>query len=195
MNEICKLLADSESDKHFIESSKTNRGRRVHKYGPIYGLLLHALYNKIQRPLKILEVGVATGISLVKWSELDFVDLVVGIDPGMDPLVEFNNKIRYSKHDGYTIETVEYLKEEYNKFDLIIDDGTHEWDHQKFFFENYFDLLNEHGVLFCEDVYTKYLDNFEKIKKDLGLYIIDLTRNINTDENEVIILRFKDSVI
>lgn len=195
MKTICKLLATSDSDKHYIQNSSSNNGRIVHKYGPIYALILHTLHNTLQRPLKILEVGVATGASLVNWSKIEFVDRVVGIDPGMDPCVKFNEKIDYTKHDGYVYSTIEYLKNTYEKFDLIIDDGSHEWDHQRFFLENYYELLSEQGILLCEDVYTSTLKHVEELRDDLNLYILDLTHNINTDENEVIILRFKEPIL
>ncbi len=195
MKTICKLLADSHSDKHHIQNSNTNNGRLVHKYGPVYALILHTLYNVVQRPLKILEVGVATGASLVNWSEIEFVDRVVGIDPGMDPCVEFNKKIDYTKHDGYNHTTIEYLKNKYTNFDLIIDDGSHEWEHQQFFLENYYNLLSEQGILLCEDVYTSNLSQVEDLKDTLNLYILNLAHNINVDNNEVIVLRFKEPII
>ena len=195
MINISKLLAASESDKHYISSSSNSKGRLVHKYGPIYDFVFLSQYCKLKRPLRILEIGVATGESLVVWSQFDYVEQVVGIDPGMNPTIKFNNKIHYTKHDGYSADTINFLKETYNGFDIIIDDGPHELIYQKYFFENYFQLLNEGGLMMCEDVYTNNLKDILELKKHFELYVIDLTQNINTDNNEIIVFRFKDNIL
>ncbi len=186
------MLSDSNSDKHIIHDDSNKQGRDVHMYGPIYDFLFYSQYCKKGKPLKVLEIGVATGISLVVWSNITFVEMVVGVDPGMDPTVCFNNKIFYSKHNGYVVETIDYLKITYVGFDIIIDDGSHEWEHQKFFLENYSTLLNNNGIMVCEDVDSKNLENILLLKNSLKLYILDLRQNINIDNNEIMVLKYCD---
>jgi 2-polyprenyl-3-methyl-5-hydroxy-6-metoxy-1,4-benzoquinol methylase len=194
MTNICKILSDSLCDKHFIPRDPNVHGRQAHRYGPIYDLLFHSQAHKVGRPLKILEIGVATGISLVIWSNLDFVEHVVGIDI-LEPEIPLNNKITFYKQDAYTLETISALKEKHGLFDIIIDDGSHAWEHQEFFLKNYDELLSEKGMLYCEDIHTSFLGNLNNIKDDLKLYIIDLSRNINVDNNDYIVLKYKENAV
>jgi 2-polyprenyl-3-methyl-5-hydroxy-6-metoxy-1,4-benzoquinol methylase len=194
MSNICKILSDSLCDKHFIPGDKDVKGRQAHRYGPIYDLLLHAQAHKKDAPIKILEIGVATGISLILWSELDFVEHVVGMDI-LDPELTLNSKITFYNRDAYTQETIDFLKQNHGLFDIIIDDGSHAWHHQEFFLKNYDQLLSEKGVMYCEDIHASFLGNLNALKDEHKLYILDLSRNINVDNNDYVVLKYKQIAI
>ena len=102
----------------------------------------------------------------------------------------FSNKaehLRTKKH--YICENL--LKEKEGKFDIIIDDGPHTWASQEWFFMYYYSLLNEGGVLVCEDIFEGHQTNLAKLKQDYGLYVLDLRINNNPNRDEIMALRFK----
>lgn len=194
MKNICQIISDSLCDKHFIPGDPNAKGRQAHRYGPFYDLLLHSQAHKKGSPIKVLEIGVATGISLILWSELSFVEHVVGMDV-LEPDLALNSKITFYKQDAYTPETINMLREKHGLFDLIIDDGSHAWEHQEFFLKNYDQLLTENGTMYCEDIHNSHLDKLMAIKDQYKLYIVDLNKNINIDNNDCIVLKYKQPAI
>jgi CMP-N-acetylneuraminic acid synthetase len=109
--------------------------------------------------------------------------------------MSLNNKTTFYKQDAYNTDTISMLKQKHGLFDIIIDDGSHAWEHQDFFLRNYNQLLSENGVLYCEDIHSSFLDNLVKIKDELKLYIIDLNKNINVDNNDCIVLKYKKEIL
>jgi len=83
------------------------------------------------------------------------------------------------------------LLDVHGKFDVIIDDGPHSWESQVWFFKNYDTLLNDGGVLVCEDIWERHIERLASLKKELDLYIIDLRLNKNAHHNEIIALKYK----
>lgn len=140
---IKDLLIDSGSDK-----------QSAHRYGFMYDLLCSRLYALKGKPLNVMEIGVSEyeGGSPFAFCRSEMVGRFVGIDTH-----DFQEtppaKAEFYTLDAYCHESVNTLLEtEGAKFDLIIDDGDHEYASQKFFLENYIDLLADNGLLVCEDV-------------------------------------------
>jgi len=194
MNNICKILSDSPCDKHFIVGDADVKGRQVHRYGPIYDLLFYAQAYKKGSPVNVLEIGVASGISLIIWSKLNFVKHVVGLDV-LNPELTLNDKITFYNRNAYTQETIGFLKQNHDLFDIIIDDGSHAWEHQEFFLKNYDQLLTDNGIMYCEDIHASFLNNIMSIKDEHKLFVIDLSKNINIDNNDYVVLKYKEPAI
>jgi spermidine synthase len=95
------------------------------------------------------------------------------------------------QYDAYTFDMLNLIKEKEGKFDIIIDDGPHTWASQEWFFIYYYSLLNDGGVLVCEDIFEGYQEVLAKLKQDYGLYVLDLRMNNNPNRDEIIALRFK----
>jgi len=170
-----------------------------HKYGRGYDLIFADQLLKQNRGLRVLEIGIYKGSSLQSFSEIPYVDKCVGIDTGMTNVnleFEFNSeKVKIylgPEYDAYKEDTLNLLLENEGKFDIIIDDGPHSWESQEWFFRNYTKLLNDNGVLVCEDVFEYHYDNLISLKKELGLYVLDLRMNNNHDGNEFLVLKYKD---
>jgi autotransporter strand-loop-strand O-heptosyltransferase len=89
---------------------------------------------------------------------------------------------------------IDIIKQNEGKFDIIIDDGPHTWKSQKWFFENYYDLLNDGGVLFCEDIHENNYINLKELTSRLNLYVLDLRLNSNINRDEIIALRYKEGI-
>ena len=162
--EALAKTSDKESDKG-------------HKYGKMYDLILNAIAMKVNRKLRICEIGVSfygEG-SLKAFSELDIIESVVGVDviPYAPALPE---NATFLLSDAYSLETVRMLSETHQKFDLIIDDGSHNSKDQEFFIKHYGQLLSEHGKLVCEDVHDANF--FKRMCRDEGCYGFDGWSNI-----------------
>lgn len=142
MKSIKDLLIDSNSDK-----------QSGHRYGFIYDLLFTRLAVQKQKPLTVLEIGVSEygEGSLKAYADSDLVAYAVGVDvkPYRGTLTD---KMRFHLLDAYSEDAIDYLKIIEGTFDIIIDDGTHTYQHQAFFLEHYTALLAENGLLVCEDV-------------------------------------------
>jgi hypothetical protein len=171
----------------------------THRYGISYDLIFNSQYLKQNRPLRILEIGISLfgDGSVGSLSEIDYIEKYVGLDikpyNGMYP----NDKITIyagPEYDAYKLEMINMLQEKEGKFDIIIDDGPHTWESQQWFFENYYSLLNEGGVLLCEDIHGQHYNQLQQLSKKLKLYILDLRMNNNPNGDEIIALRYKNKI-
>lgn len=181
--DIGELLNSCGSDKNSF-----------HKYGNGYNLIFSEQFLKQGRPLKVLEIGVFNGASINAFSQIPYVDEVIGIDT-YSSFVSNDPKIKLyigGEFDAYSLKTLDILKTNHEKFDIIIDDGPHTWESQEWFFRNYGELLNEGGVLVCEDIHESHVYNLRKLKNELNLYVLDLRFNANPDFNEFLVLRYKN---
>jgi hypothetical protein len=169
----------------------------THKYGISYDLVFNSQYLKLNRPLKILEIGISLfgDGSVGPLSEIEYIEKYIGIDNKEYVGNNLNNKVKIyagPEYDAYKKETINLLLENEGKFDIIIDDGPHTWESQEWFFENYYDLLNEDGVLLCEDIHESNYNLLQNLTKKLNLYVLDLRANNNPNGDEIIALRFKN---
>ena len=165
-----------------------------HKYGNGYNLIFSEQFLKQGRPLKVLEIGVFNGASINGFSQIPYVSEVVGVDT-YSSFVTDNPKITLyigNEFDAYSLRTLDMLKSNHEKFDIIIDDGPHTWESQEWFFRNYIELLTEGGVLVCEDISIDYIKNLKKLQIELDLYVLDLRFNANPNYNEFLALRYKN---
>jgi cephalosporin hydroxylase len=113
------------------------------------------------KPCKILEIGVQNGGSLQLYKKyFPFAEKIVGID--IDP----NSK--NAEADNIFVEIgsqadVDFLAEvndTHGPFDIVIDDGSHVFEHQIASFEALFPLASSTAVYIVEDVHTSYLPDF-----------------------------------
>ncbi len=78
-----------------------------------------------------------------------------------------------------------------DKFDVILEDGLHEFNANICFFENAIDYLDDNGVYIIEDIYykdkIKFINYFKNLKYNFS--IIDLYHQKNIANNCVIVVR------
>ena len=182
---IGEILLTGTSDKN-----------TTHKYGITYDLIFNSQYLKFNRPLKVLEIGVSLfgEGSVGPFSNIPYVEKYVGIDNQIYTGASSNDKVTLyygPQYDAYTFDMLDLLKEKEGKFDIIIDDGPHTWASQEWFFMYYYSLLNEGGVLICEDIHEYFQNELFRLKHNYDLYVLDLRINNNPNGDEIIALRFK----
>ncbi len=112
--------------------------------------------------VKILEIGVFDGGSLRMWTDyFGSKSFVVGMDIDKKCLnLAEPPQIEIFIADQSDESKLKELIEKYDKFDIIIDDGSHINSHQIKTFEYLFNYLNEGGIYLVEDVHTSYQRDF-----------------------------------
>jgi hypothetical protein len=178
-----------------LKSSSTDKNT-THQYGISYDLVFNSQYLKLNRPLKVLEIGISLfgEGSVGPLSSISYIEKYIGIDNQVYTGIISNDKITLyagPQYDAYTEGMIKSIEEKEGKFDIIIDDGPHTWPSQEWFFKNYYSLLNDGGVLMCEDIHESHRNNLAYLKRELGLYVLDLRINNNPNGDEIIALRFK----
>ena len=172
---IKDLFIDSGSDK-----------QSFHRYGFMYDLLFSRAYALKGEPLNVMEIGVSKFEkgSLFAFCRSEMVGSFVGIDIN-DFQEVLPAKAEFYKLDAYCHESVNTLLEatEGMKFDVIIDDGDHRYTSQKFFLENYVDLLADNGLLVCEDVMSVEL--IRECYGDSHIFMFDGWMNRGTRINKI----------
>ena len=167
----------------------------IRTYGETYDMAFSTLLFKLQRPLKILEIGVShfgegSGHAFEK---MPYVERYVGID--INPL-----KVPFSNERSVLIQENAYSKEgfhgakEYAPFDLIIDDSTHKVPDQLNFFRKYKTLTAEISIMICEDVGLENLVKMLSILKDEKMHavIVPYYKNVYRENDGHLLLRIDD---
>lgn len=126
---------------------------------PIYGRHFGHLRG---RPCRILEIGVAGGGSLAIWRRYFGPSAeITGLD--------INPDVRRFEAPGTVIhvgdqgdrELLRRIGTERGPFDLVIEDGSHQFRHQILAVETLFPFVKDGGSFACEDIQTSYLNDEE----------------------------------
>jgi len=123
-----------------------------HSYGATYQNLFQPMRYK---PVKLLEIGLLYGNSLLTWRWFFPFATIIGID--IEPKIRITgNKIKIYTGSQYSEEFLQEICQKEGYFDIVIDDGSHMNKHQIFSFEKIFDSLKDGGIYVIEDVQTSF---------------------------------------
>jgi len=155
-----------------IFESANNIHKPLH-YLPVYESALGAF---VDRPIRMLEIGVDRGGSLQLWRRyLHPESVVVGIDINRKTSQFDNPAQRMHVRIGAQQDTV-FLRrvlDEFGPFDVILDDGSHMTSHMVDTFRYLFpNGLAAGGVYIVEDIGTNYQKNW----RDSTMTFIDFTK-------------------
>ena len=150
------------------------------------------LYEKYFSALKdskinILEIGVENGDSLRIWREYFTNANICGIDIDKKDFKIDNVDIRQGDQSNHTF--LLSLINTYKKFDIIIDDGSHQAKHIITSFNFLFPYLSNEGIYVVEDLQTSYFPRYGgsrvnlKKKRSSMNFIKSLTDSINYEKN------------
>ena len=146
LDEIAKLYGtDKSSDIH-------NYCEKYEKYFP---------FDRLE-PIKILEIGVLDGKSLLTWKEYFQNATIVGIDI-MQKCSEYTNPFKNISVEIGSQDDSSFLNNVANKwgpFDMILDDGSHKNDHVIFSFKNLINYVKTGGIYVVEDTCCSYWEEF-----------------------------------
>lgn len=163
----------------------------THSYIPSYERLLSPYRNK---DINFLEIGLAYGESLEMWYEyFTKRSTIYGVDN------QTNEIGPYLKDDRFNISIVEQqnplIKTYFNdiKFNVIIDDGSHQFPHQIATFNLLKDHMAEGGIYIIEDVANldQHRNEFLHLKGlSWDCEIIDLRNEKNRYDDVLIVYKF-----
>lgn len=131
----------------------TDKSSIHHNYLSFYSEYFDFIRNK---SLKILEIGVFNGASLATWESYFTNAQIIGAD--IDPKVRkfARNRIHIEVMDQSNLQDLANIATLHGPFDIIIDDGSHIWDHQICSFRSLFPFLRDGGYYIIEDLQTNY---------------------------------------
>jgi predicted O-methyltransferase YrrM len=135
----------------------TDKSSRYHRYTDAY----HQLFLPLRRkPLRIVEIGVATGASVRLWRDFFPNAQVYGIDRNPAARSHQGPRIKVFVGDQSDRVFLQSFKRKVGKIDIIIDDGSHRPEHQLTSLKFLFPLLRVGGVYVIEDLCCSYLEGY-----------------------------------
>ena len=205
LNYVVNANSDSKlTDLMNFHGSDKGGKNNDHNYSEYYSEIFFYKRKKIKN---FLEIGLGTNntnlpsnmgsegkplASLRAWREYFVNANIYGADIDKNILKdEERNKTFYV--DQTNPETISALFKQIglDKFDVILEDGLHEFNANICFFENAIDYLDDNGVYIIEDIYykdkIKFINYFKNLKYNFS--IIDLYHQKNIANNCVIVVR------
>lgn len=202
-SELCELGKKYDTDKSSQRNNVTN-ARHCHPYTLFYDSLFKNYKNE---HLKIAELGILDGASLLMWREYFANSEIYGF--------EYNDSLIQKFKQNYDCDRI-YLEninitEQHSiintfsnlnmLFDVIIDDTTHQFEDQIRIIENTHQYLKPGGILIIEDIFKSYNENdyINRLSHLLvyfqDFYFIDLdhkNRNSTGWDNDKLLILIKN---
>ncbi|WP_320204032.1 class I SAM-dependent methyltransferase [Agrobacterium rosae] len=132
---------------------QTDKSSLLHNYLKLYERRLTHL---VAEKFTLIEVGVFKGGSLATWAEYFPQATIVGvdIDPECKQFEKGNAYVRIG--DASDSSFIFDVVKEFGKPTVVIDDGSHRWDHQIATLQNLFPILLPDGLFIIEDIHTSF---------------------------------------
>jgi len=112
----------------------------------------------IDKDINILEIGVASGASLRTWRDIFPKANIYGIDINPSCIQQDSERIKIYIGSQFEKRFLDSVMKEIGSVSIIIDDGSHNTEHEIFTFEVLFPQLSKGGVYAIEDLHTSYRD-------------------------------------
>lgn len=205
MTPLCEIMGKYGSDK-----GNVNITQCWHNYTTFY----HSIFKEIQdKTLRIFELGLGTnnlsvpsnmgangkpGASLYGWREFFPNSKIYGADIDMNILFESDRIKTYycDQTNPIIIKMMWNQTELVDGFDIIVEDGLHEYHANECFFENSIHKLNAGGYFIIEDVMKEELHLFEnKLVEwrlrfpELDFTLLKIPSRRNTFDNNLLVIK------
>ena len=184
-SELCEIGKKYDTDKTSQRNNVTNH-RHCHPYTLFYDGLFK---NKKDKPLKIAELGILDGASLLMWNEYFKNAEIYGFEHNDNLINKFkhnfnNDRITLANIDVTNKDSIAKAFSELNLlYDIIVEDTTHQFEDQIRVIENSYQYLKPGGMLIIEDIFksyneTNYIDRLTPILKNFqDYYFVELDHN------------------
>jgi len=163
-----------------------------HNYTGIYETLLTPYRH---RPGRLLEIGCAFGGSALLWHTFlpKFLICMVDINNTINPIIWDHmryQRFQFNWTNAYTPETIDLFRGMYPEgFDVVIDDGNHDFEQQVFTINHYLPMIRPGGVLIIEDIQSPdHIQSFTNMIPD------HLKQNIKVFDNRDTKNRYDDLI-
>jgi len=131
----------------------TDKSSLGHDYLRFYEEYFEARKNK---NIKLLEIGLAAGASLRVWEEYFRQGVIIGADINPATKQFARPRVIVEIVDQADISQLMELGAKHGPFDIIIEDGSHMWEHQINSLKILFPFLVEDGIYVIEDLQTNF---------------------------------------
>ncbi len=147
------------------------------------------------RNVKILEIGLLEGASLAVWEAYFPQATIVGADIDRRALRFARPRVSIEIVDQSNLEHLTRLALKHGPFDIVVEDGSHMWEHQTTSLRTLFPFVKNGGFYIVEDLQTNFgsiADNYrgaariscvEYLKKLLDFRVGDETIDIGQEED------------
>jgi hypothetical protein len=108
------------------------------------------------QPITLLEIGVFQGASLHTWREFFPKAKIIGVDIQATCKQFESERIKIELADQSNLEHLSTLALTYGPFDLVVEDGSHMWEHQITSLRALFPFIKNGGHYIVEDLQTNY---------------------------------------
>ena len=164
----------------YLDTDKENPNH--HYISKCYSELFDKFKNQ---PITMLEIGVASGGSLLMWNDFFESGTIYGLDIGSSFDERFDeciknvqdiSKIVLVESDAYQQDIVNTLPD----FDIIIDDGPHTLESHLWFLEMYLPKLKKGGIAIIEDVVNiRWIEFYKKyVTNEYNHFTVDTDRSL-----------------
>ena len=156
--ELCEIGKKYDTDKS-SQRNNTTAYRHCHPYTLFYDGLFK---NKKDTNLKIAELGILNGASLLMWKEYFTNAELYGFEYNNDLITKFKQNFN---NDRITLANIDVtnkasIVKEFSKlnilYDIIIEDTTHQFKDQIRVIENTYQYLKPGGIMIIEDIFKSY---------------------------------------
>lgn len=152
--DLCKICAASNSDKSPLETPNSQRHR--HPYSSVYSMLFSPLRNM---PIQFAEIGIAYGASANAWfnwfsqarlcffdRDENFVAIIAQTSRSISAVMDVSK-------DG---DVERALAVPGGLYDVILDDSSHEFEHQIRIIKEAIPFVKPGGYIIVEDIYRSH---------------------------------------
>ena len=109
-----------------------------------------------QEPLTLLEIGVFQGASLRTWREYFPNATIIGVDIQLTCKRFESDDIAIELADQSNLEHLAHIAAKHGPFDIVVEDGSHMWEHQITTLRALFPFVKNGGHYVVEDLQTNY---------------------------------------
>ena len=172
------------------DSYKTDKGSLKHNYTKEYEKYFEPLRNK---KIKLLEIGVDWGYSARTWLEYFPEGEIYGMDIVDKHEIKSGRFHFFLGDQSEERDLIQVLPGSEEKFDIIIDDGSHRQEDHQFTLSVLWDYLKRGGFYIIEDLNCKRTPNLKFPK--VAVKTIDLLKSFNKDGNfGSVVISEKDNI-
>jgi cephalosporin hydroxylase len=132
--------------EQFFDPNYTDKGT-THSYLPVYETVLKELMNR-HDTIRVMEIGIQRGGSIIGWLKALPGSSVTGVDCQKTVRIDCPNYKEYIMN-AYDEEEIQNISDRY---DFIVEDGSHAFSDLLFVCKHYTKFLNPGGVLIIEDI-------------------------------------------
>jgi hypothetical protein len=108
----------------------------------------------------LVEIGAKAGASLRMWSEYFPRARIVCIEIEPEAKRLEIDRVSLEIGDSGSAAFLSAFREKHQRARIVLDDGSHRWDHQRIAFKSLFPMVEPGGYYVVEDVHTSYEEGF-----------------------------------